>query len=384
MQRRLFFRNAAGLFLAPAAMQFAGTASAATPAVSPIELPPAEDIISSFGWVTDIHYTTAPTHTIPAEDSIRVYSHSLAKLHQAIDVFNTRKLDFAIELGDFKDCTKTVDRELTIGFLQTVESAFRRYQGDRYHVMGNHDFDQISLGDYLANTNNAGDADGKTYYAFVKNGVKYIVLDACFNNDEGEHYSLGKLDWQVAIVPKMEMEWFRKELATGKEPVVVFCHQLVNTWDEKTQNIPHAFFVQNAAEVVDAMKRAAAFWPLSAATSIRAPTLNTTASTTSSIRGLLNVLSRTTLPAWCISTRTTTSTLKVSGTNVPTSARRPKTRFGKRFQPNAPFAASDSAAGCAEVFANGLRRARGGPAAAPLYSPLCSSEGAFSPLSPAF
>ena len=27
--------------------------------------------------VTDIHYTTAPTHTIPAEDSIRVYSHSL-------------------------------------------------------------------------------------------------------------------------------------------------------------------------------------------------------------------------------------------------------------------------------------------------------------------
>ena len=30
--------------------------------------------------------------------------------------------------------------------------------------MGNHDFDQISLGDYLANTNNAGDADGKTYY----------------------------------------------------------------------------------------------------------------------------------------------------------------------------------------------------------------------------
>lgn len=211
---------------------------------------PRKDIISSFGWVTDIHYTTAPTHTIPAEDSIRVYSHSLAKLHQAIDVFNTRKLDFAIELGDFKDCTKTVDRELTIGFLQTVESAFRRYQGDRYHVMGNHDFDQISLGDYLANTNNAGDADGKTYYAFVKNGVKYIVLDACFNNDEGEHYSLGKLDWQVAIVPKMEMEWFRKELATGKEPVVVFCHQLVNTWDEKTQNIPHAFFVQNAAEVV--------------------------------------------------------------------------------------------------------------------------------------
>ena len=68
MQRRLFFRNAAGLFLAPAAMQFAGTASAATPAVSPIELPPAEDIISSFGWVTDIHYTTCLLYTSDAAD----------------------------------------------------------------------------------------------------------------------------------------------------------------------------------------------------------------------------------------------------------------------------------------------------------------------------
>ena len=178
----------------------------------------------------------------------------------------------------------------------------------------------------------------------------------------------------------MEMEWFRKELATGKEPVVVFCHQLVNTWDEKTQNIPHAFFVQNATEVVDAMEKSGRVLAFICGHFHKAPTLNTTASTTSSIRGLLNALSRTTLPAWCISTRTTTSTLKVSGTNVPTSARRPKTRFGKRFQPNAPFAASDSAAGCAEVFANGLRRARGGPFIR-LYVPLKALSARSRPLS---
>lgn len=254
MQRRLFFRNAAGLFLAPAAMQFAGSASAATPAASQIALPAAEDIISSFGWVTDIHYCTNKTRTIPHEDSVRVYDHSLAKLHQAIDVFNTRKLDFAIELGDFKDCLDEYNHATTLGFLQTVESAFARYKGDRYHVMGNHDFDQITLGDYLANTENAGDAKGKNYYAFVKGGVKYIVLDACYNNADGEHYSNGKLNWAVAIVPTAEMEWFKKELATGKEPVVVFCHQLVNTWDEKGQNIPNDFFIRNADEVVKAME----------------------------------------------------------------------------------------------------------------------------------
>lgn len=32
---------------------------------------------------------------------------------QATDLFNTRKLDFVIELGDFKDCKDDGDREGT-------------------------------------------------------------------------------------------------------------------------------------------------------------------------------------------------------------------------------------------------------------------------------
>ncbi len=254
MKRRLFLQSAAGLFVAPAALSAAGVARAATPTEAQITLPPAEKLKSSFGWVTDIHYCTSPIRTIPAEDSIRVYAHSLAKLRQAIDVFNTRKLDFVIELGDFKDCLDDGDRPGTIGFLQTVESEFRKYNGPRYHVSGNHDFDKISLGDFLDNTENYGDAKGKNYYSFVAGGVKYIVLDACYNNAEGEHYSLGKLDWKIAIVPTVEMEWFKRELATGKEPVVAFTHQLLNTWDEKTQKIPNAFFIRNAAEIVSAME----------------------------------------------------------------------------------------------------------------------------------
>ena len=250
MHRRLFLQSAAGLFVAPAL-----AACAATPVESPIKLPAAADIISSFGWVTDIHYCTSPVRTIPAEDSVRVYGHSLAKLRQAIDVFNTRSLDFAIELGDFKDCLDDGDRPGTIGFLQTVESAFRRYNGPRYHVCGNHDFDKISLGDFLANTENAGDAKGRTYYSFVKGGVKYIVLDACYNNAEGEHYSLGNLDWKIAVVPRDEMAWLEKELATGTEPVIVFTHQILNTWDEKRCKIPHPFFIHNAAEVVKTLEK---------------------------------------------------------------------------------------------------------------------------------
>lgn len=253
MKRRLFLQTAAGLFVAPS---FALTAAkAATPTESPIQLPPADQIKSSFGWITDIHYCTSPIRTIPKEDSIRVYAHSLAKMRQAIDLFNTRKLDFVIELGDFKDCLDDGDRAGTIGFLQTVESEFRRYNGPRYHVMGNHDFDKISLGDFLDNTNNYGDANGKNYYSFSFGGIKYIVLDACYNNAQGEHYNLGKLNWAIAIVPDEELAWFKKELATGTEPVVVFSHQLLNTWDAKKWNIPDAFFMRNADAVREAMEK---------------------------------------------------------------------------------------------------------------------------------
>lgn len=252
MKRRLFLQTAAGLFAAPAVIR---SASAATPAEAQITLPPAKDLISSFGWITDVHYCTSPTRTIPKEDSIRVYAHSMAKMRQAIDLFNTRKLDFVIELGDFKDCLDDGDRPGTIAFLQTVESEFRRVNAPRYHVCGNHDFDKITLGDFLDNTENAGDAVGRTYYSFVKGGIKYIVLDACYNNAEGEHYSQGKFNWAVAVVPKVEMDWFRKELSEGKEPVIVMTHQLVNTWDAKSQNIPDAFFIRNAAEVVEAMEK---------------------------------------------------------------------------------------------------------------------------------
>ena len=32
-------------------------------------------------------------------------------------------------------------------------------------------------------------------------------------------------------------------------------HQLVNTWDAKSQKIPDAFFIRNSAEVVEAMEK---------------------------------------------------------------------------------------------------------------------------------
>lgn len=235
-------------------------------------------MISKFGFVTDVHYVVAPTRLIPKEDSVRVYRDSLAKLRQAIDLFIGQNLDFAIELGDFKDCNDNGTREGTIAYLQTVEAEFRRFNGPRYHVAGNHDFDKITYGDFVSNITNHGDANGRMYYSFVSGGVKYIVLDACYNNAEGEHYALGKFDWTKAVVPDTEVAWLKKELAFGKEPVIVFTHQLLNYWD--VNPVPQNFIIYNSREIVEMLEKAGAFWRFSRATTTRVTTAAETAFTT--------------------------------------------------------------------------------------------------------
>lgn len=249
MQRRCFIQTALGAFALPMTNHAIG-ATVTSPTIS---MPARENMISKFGFVTDVHYCVKPVTRIPHEDSVRVYRDSLAKLRQATDLFNVSDLDFAIELGDFKDCNDDGDRLGTLRYLQTVEREFSRFNGPRYHVAGNHDFDKISYEDFVSNISNYGDANGKLYYSFISGGVKYIVLDACYNTPEGEHYSAGKLDWQIAIVPDAELRWLEKELATGNEPVIVFTHQLLNTWNENP--IPKAFFIKNAQTVVSLLEK---------------------------------------------------------------------------------------------------------------------------------
>ena len=88
----------------------------------------------------------------------------------------------------------------------------------------------------------------------MRGGVKYIVLDACYNNAKGEHYSAGKLNWKVAIIPDVEIEWLGKELASGSEPVIVFTHQLLDYWDVNP-NLPDDFIIRNARDAVGMLEK---------------------------------------------------------------------------------------------------------------------------------
>jgi alkaline phosphatase len=174
-----------------------------------------------FGLISDLHYADRTNL------GNRFCSHSINKLKDAVDQFKKSSLDFIIELGDFKDQGEKPQRVETLQFLDTIEKVYQSSGLPAYHVMGNHDMDSISKNDFLSHTSNPGNANKKSYYSFIVNGIKCIVLDANYNQD-GSDYDAGNFDWKYAMIPEKEQIWLKKELNTGDEPVLVFLHQLLN------------------------------------------------------------------------------------------------------------------------------------------------------------
>lgn len=232
MTRREFvFAGAAGFF---AGCRLAGTASeGAIPVVR-------------FGMVTDIHYADiAPDAAPVGVTGRRFYRESRRKLREAVDVFNARGVDFAIELGDFKDDTR--GREGTLAHLEAIEAEFARFQGPRYHVAGNHDFDCLTPDEFFSRVPNDGKIDPAGYYSFVRGGITFIVLNACYDSSLKPYCRANP--WDDANVPPEELAWFARELAAAEGPVIVFCHQKLDDLSEPRH------LVKNAASVRSLMER---------------------------------------------------------------------------------------------------------------------------------
>lgn len=224
MNRRLFLKNTCG-----------GIILCATPSF----LSSKKNEPIRFGIVTDLHYSRRESY------GRRFFSQTLEKLETAMKVFNSSNLDFVIELGDFKDQDDQPQRENTLGYLKEVEKAFQVFSGPTYHVLGNHDTDSISKEDFLTYTSNFGKADKKTYYSFLVKGVKFIVLDADYNED-GSPYNCGNYTWTETYIPQEEIEWLRDELKGNTSPTLVFIHQMLDNFSD----IDKALCVNNAEEVV--------------------------------------------------------------------------------------------------------------------------------------
>ena len=207
---------------------------------------PSGEPVVRFAMVTDLHY--ADINPDPAPCGVvgrRFYRESLRKLNEAVAVFNARRPDFAIELGDFKDLTR--GKAETLAHLEAIEAAFAKFNGPRYHVAGNHDFDCLTPEDFFPRLPNDGKPSATGYYSFVRGGVTFIVLNACFDSSL-KAYSCNN-PWNDANVPPEEMAWFERELSAAKGNVFVFCHQRLEDSAER-QHI-----VKNAAAVRALMER---------------------------------------------------------------------------------------------------------------------------------
>lgn len=196
-----------------------------------------------FGVFADAHYADAPS-----ADG-RFYALSKARVAEAAATFAAHGVDFAIELGDFKDLARTEDGKpdpvRTAAFADEVEAAFATFPGPRHHVLGNHEMDVLNKDEILAHFTNTGFARALPHYSFSVGGVTFIVLDACFNA-QGEDYAGTPCNWTwtESTVPPAEIDWLRAELARAPGLVAVFIHQRLDSAARAHHRVKNAEEVQ--------------------------------------------------------------------------------------------------------------------------------------------
>ncbi len=198
-----------------------------------------------FGIVTDSHYADTDMR------ENRYYRESADKMTECIDLMNEQKVDFLIELGDFKDQDEPAAEERTITHLKTIEQIFQKFNGPTYHVLGNHDVDSLSKEQFMKNITNTGIKTKSTYYSFDRKGIHFIVLDANFLPD-GTPYDHGNFVWNKTIIPQSELDWLTHDLSETKLSVIVFCHQQLGgntgTCTQNAQDVRN--ILQNSGKVL--------------------------------------------------------------------------------------------------------------------------------------
>ncbi len=225
ISRRLFLRSAAAAAAGPAVLSLscAGDRRAAV----------ARRLLR-FGIVTDCHYADEDTM------GTRFYRESLDKLAECIARMNAEKVDFLIELGDFKDQNKPPVEEATLSYLEKIEAVFQKFEGPTYHVLGNHDMDNLSKSQFLARVENTGIDSGRNVYSFDVRGLHFVVLDANYKAD-GADYDHGNFVWNDSNIPRQQLEWLEADLAAADGPAVVFVHQPLDKAGQE--------YVKNGADV---------------------------------------------------------------------------------------------------------------------------------------
>ena len=115
-----------------------------------------------FGIIADPQYAAIEPHA----GMNRYYANSLAKVAEAIEVFNGEELSFVMTLGD------VIDR--SFASFDGILPVYEKLRHEALFLLGNHDF-SVSSG-HLAEVS-ARLGMPSPYYSFLRHGWRFIVLD---------------------------------------------------------------------------------------------------------------------------------------------------------------------------------------------------------------
>lgn len=142
---------------------------------------------------------------------------SLEKVKRALSE-NLDGCDFVVNFGDTADLFEGYKAQ-TLLWEETAE-VLRNCGKDYFCLIGNHDTS----------------TDKKTwcrimdmpsrYYSFVRDGIKFIVLDPN-QNDEKNPYPSEEIKWAHCYIDDGQFEWIKKEIEEAEGEVIVFSHELL-------------------------------------------------------------------------------------------------------------------------------------------------------------
>lgn len=163
----------------------------------------------SFGYITDLH------HGLCKE--------TLPRLQAFINEASSKSLDFIIQGGDF--CFSEPAAQECVDLWNT-------YNGESFHVLGNHDMDKGSKADIMKMWGME-----EKYYSFDKGAFHFVVLDGNYIMKDGEYIDYAHANFYIdqkdrSLFSLEQIEWLRQDLATTDKQSIIISHQALDEiWD---------------------------------------------------------------------------------------------------------------------------------------------------------
>lgn len=161
-----------------------------------------------FAIVSDLHASAMPD--------------GKERMQAVVEAANTENVDFLIQLGDFIRLDSAS---------RSLDSIWNKYEGEKYHVLGNHDLDAYTKEEFLK-----GFGVLNRYYSFDKGDFHFIVLDGnnLYDNKEYRHYAKAnylkaKSDMRAFVDPE-QLEWLINDLAATDKKCILFSHQSIDSF----------------------------------------------------------------------------------------------------------------------------------------------------------